>query len=47
MRAGIHWDSNGSHGDILLSGDLRDRVVKFVGTGRTHGGRGCLQEEGS
>jgi hypothetical protein len=33
VRAGIHWDANGSHGDCL-SGDTRDRVVMFVGTGR-------------
>jgi len=33
---GIHWDANAGHGDGL-SGEARDRVVKFVGTGSTQG----------
>jgi hypothetical protein len=43
VRAGIHWDANGSHGDCL-SGDTRDRVVMFVGTGLTHGWRGWVRK---
>lgn len=41
MSSGLHWDANAGHGDGL-SGESRDRVVMFVGTGNTRGWQGWL-----
>jgi hypothetical protein len=30
----LHWNPNGMHGAALL-GNIRDRVVRFAGTGST------------
>ncbi|GFZ43636.1 hypothetical protein JCM24511_01356 [Saitozyma sp. JCM 24511] len=36
VTSGLHWDPEAGHGDGL-AGEARDRVVMFVGTGRTRG----------
>lgn len=39
---GLHWDAKAGHGDGL-SGDSRNRVVMFAGTGSTRGWRGWIK----
>lgn len=38
---GVWWDENGGHGDGL-SGESKDRVVNFVGTGHVGGWEGIV-----
>jgi hypothetical protein len=38
---GVWWDENGGHGDGL-SGESKDRVVSFVGTGHVGGWEGIV-----